>query len=126
MREIGVVLGVDNKPIYWHVPESTPGAIPDSRALWLFLIEHKNEVTGFAHTHSGKGYPAPSYTDSTTFKAIELGLGKSLNWYILSEDKQTLCLRNSGTLVVIEINQEYIISDTNKEWMKKLRELSDY
>jgi hypothetical protein len=127
MKEVGVVLGANNKPIYWHVPDSTPGAIPDSRELWLFLIEHKDEVTGFAHTHPGKGYPAPSYTDSTTFKSIELGLGKQLNWFILSEDKQVLCLREYGQLLVININEDTdIISDINKSWMKTLRELSEY
>lgn len=127
MKEAGVLLGVDNKPIYWHTPNSrSGGALPDSHDLWSVIWENRAQVTGFAHTHPGSGTPGPSYTDKTTFEAIEAALGKHLNWYILSLDGQSLCLFDDGRLIIIDMNRPELDSQINKEWMKKLRELSEY
>lgn len=127
MKEAGILLGLDNKPLYWHTPnDRNGGALPDSRSLWDVIWENRAQVTGFAHTHPGSGVPAPSYEDKTTFWAIEAALGKQLNWFILSSDSQSLCLFHDSTLVIVELNMTSFSSPTNIEWMKKLRELSDY
>jgi hypothetical protein len=132
MMEAGVVLGLDNKPLYWHTPnERSGGALPDSRALWDFIWENRQQVTGFAHTHPGSGVPGPSHTDITTFVAIEAALGKHLNWFILSSDNQVLVLEDTDDngdcyFVTVELNTPEIHTPKNTEWMTKLRELSHY
>jgi len=85
MIEAGVVVtgyGVS----YWHLPNGrTGGSLPDSRDLWEVLWEHRREhFLGFAHSHPGSGIPGPSWTDLTTFAAVELGLGRRLTWWITS------------------------------------------
>ena len=42
-------------------------------------------ISGVAHSHPGGGVPGPSYTDVTTFAAVEAALGVKLNWWITSE-----------------------------------------
>jgi len=44
-------------------------------------------VAGFAHSHPGAGQPGPSWTDLTTFAALEAGLGRRLTWWITSADR---------------------------------------
>jgi hypothetical protein len=128
MMEAGVLLGLDNSPLFWHTPnQRSGGALPDSRDLWEVIWENRAIVTGFAHTHPGSGIPGPSYTDITTFAAIEAALGKHLNWFILSSDSQVVCLFDNEA----KTYGKYIISvsyntTTDVEWMMKLRELSNY
>ena len=86
MIETAVVIGPEG-PLYWHLPpDRTGGSIPDSRALWDVLWEHRKYVVGVAHTHPGWGPPGPSRTDLTTFIAIQKGLGRDLVWWIASQD----------------------------------------
>lgn len=87
MIEAGVVL-VRNEPVFWHLPAGrTGGSLPDSRKLWDVLWELRKEVTlGVAHSHPGFGVPGPSWTDITTFAAVELGLGRRLAWPIITMD----------------------------------------
>jgi hypothetical protein len=85
--EAGVVLDTEGLPLYWHLPEDrTSGSLPDSRALWDVLWEHRNRISGFAHSHPGRAAPGPSREDVTTFAAIEAALGRRLDWWISSED----------------------------------------
>ncbi len=87
MIEVGVVINHMGYPSFWHTPLGrTGGSIPDDRTLWDVLWEdHKRDtLSGFAHSHPGSGVPGPSYTDVTTFAAIEAALGKRLIWWITS------------------------------------------
>lgn len=87
MREAGVLVGNDDKPIYWHEPVNrTVASLPDSPSLWSLIWENRSNVKGFAHSHPGGGVPGPSHEDVTSFSAIELGLGRRLVWWIISED----------------------------------------
>jgi len=65
--------------------------IPDSQSLWDFLYENRDRVAGIAHTHPGSGTPSPSWTDLTTFAAVESGLSerpfRRLRWWIASSDR---------------------------------------
>ena len=133
MQEAGVLLGIDNSVLHWHIPnERSGGALPDDRNFWDIIWENRKVVTGFAHTHPGSGVPGPSYTDVTTFKAIESALGKHLNWFIISSDAQVLCLYENddrpfgGKLITIKLNVERIRAPEFNEWIRKLRELSHY
>ncbi len=89
MIEAGVVVDIHGEPIFWHLPPGrSGGSLPDSRSLWDVLWKaHKDGVlAGFAHSHPGSGVPGPSYTDYTTFLAIQRALGRKLIWWITSSD----------------------------------------
>lgn len=89
MIEAGVVIDKNGSPLFWHLPEGrTGGSLPDSRTLWQVLWDAFKEDTllGFAHSHPGSGVPGPSYSDVTTFAAVEAALGKRLDWWITSAD----------------------------------------
>lgn len=91
MIEAGVVVTMTGA-VYWHLPDGrSGGALPDSRRLWDVLWElRKEEFLGFAHSHPGSGTPGPSWTDLTTFAAVELGLGRRLDWWITSSNRVIL------------------------------------
>lgn len=130
--EAGVVIGVDGEPIHWHVPpDRSVGALPDSRPLWDVLWEHREDLLGFAHSHPGGGMPGPSYTDVTTFRAIEKALGRRLLWWITSSEGLVICQwrrrsRNEpGTWVPVPISEETAKEDwQTRAWLKELRRLS--
>lgn len=85
--ENGVILDLNRQPLIWHMPKgSTEVRIPDSRRHWEDLWENKHQISGTAHSHPGCGEPHPSWEDVTTFAAIEMGLGKRLEWWITSKD----------------------------------------
>ena len=87
MIEAGVVVDKEGFPMHWHLPPGrTAGSIPDTRSLWDQIWENRSQVLGFAHSHPGGGIPEPSWTDLTTFAAIEAALGRRLMWWITSSD----------------------------------------
>ena len=89
MIEAGVVIDRCGWPAYWHLPPGrTGGSLPDSRPLWDVLWDafKADTLLGFAHSHPGSGVPGPSYSDVTTFAAVEAALGKRLTWWITSSD----------------------------------------
>jgi hypothetical protein len=116
-------------------------------AFW----ENRERVSGFAHTHPGSGLPEPSHTDLTTFAAVEAGLGKRLNWFILTEDSfrlyrwkarpsilnladNFLVARLSGVYdgplyeadPIIQSSPENPMYSREPAWMIELRRLSEY
>ena len=94
--EAGVVLDLEGNPLHWHLPDGrSAGGLPDSRTLWDVIWENRANISGIAHSHPGFGVPGPSYEDVTTFHAIEKGLGRLLNWWIISGDQHVL-LRFAG------------------------------
>ena len=93
MIEAGVVIDKHKKPLFWHLPEGrSAGSLPDSRTLWeVFWDAFKlDTLLGFAHSHPGSGVPGPSYSDVTTFAAVEAALGRRLDWWITSSDHVVL------------------------------------
>ena len=121
MREAYAVLGKDQKVLLMQLPGGGSSvAIPDSRNLWEFIWEHRDEITGIAHTHPGGGIPGPSYEDLTTFRAIEKGLGKRLEWWIATKDFLSLYVYEDREYVFELVRG--IGSDT--PWVTELLELS--
>ena len=88
--ETGVVLDQQGDPLYWHTPSGrTVASLPDSQDLWEIFWNHRRLVSGFAHSHPS-GMAVPSHTDLTTFSAVELGLGRKLDWWIVTPELLTL------------------------------------
>lgn len=85
MIEVALVFDKQGKPLYWHVPQGVSGgAIPDSQVLWAVLWEARDVLGGIAHSHPWDGQAYPSTTDTTTWAAIEAGLGTRLVWPIVT------------------------------------------
>jgi proteasome lid subunit RPN8/RPN11 len=120
MLEVGVLIGLDGSPIFWHEPpERTAVSLPDSRKLWDVIWENRKTISGFAHSHPGSGIPCPSEEDITTFAAIEAGLGTRLNWWITSSDRMIVCRWDSVcNYINYKIEQEPI-------WASELRKRSE-
>jgi hypothetical protein len=124
MKEAGVVIDRNGRTLYWHTPSlRTAGALPDSRTLWDVLWSNRATVAGFAHSHPGSGVPGPSYTDVTTFDAIESALGGRLDWWIASDDALILVRwLGPGRLAYGPIGSIIV---PEPEWVAELRRLTN-
>lgn len=121
MMEVGAVVDRRGDVIHWHMPEGRENiCLPDSRDLWTFLLEHKDVIQGVAHSHPGGGMPGPSHTDVTTFAALEVGLGRRLDWWITSADAMVVC-RWVGPG---RLSYAPIVMTVEPLWADQLRELS--
>lgn len=121
MIEAGAVIGAGGQVIFWHAPQDrSGGTLPDSRQLWDVLWDNRAELQGFAHSHPGGGVPGPSYTDVTTFAAVEAALGQRLSWWISSSDC-TSVVRWCGPDRLSYSAQRV----REPEWVAELRRLSE-
>lgn len=122
MIEAGVVI-TSAGPVYWHLPQNrTGGSLPDSRVLWDVLWEHRKDPNlGFAHSHPGTGEPSPSWTDITTFVAVEKGLGRRISWWIASG---TGFIELSWTGPEKQDYRQRVVEETS--WVPALRAASEY
>lgn len=127
MKEVGVLIDLEGQPIYWHLPEDrSSGALPDSRNLWDVIWENRDKVSGFAHTHPGYGKPGPSYTDITTFAAIETGLGRRLHWWIATGDQLSVVLWMDESPQSGKPGYVCCPCKTETPWLVELRERSGF
>jgi proteasome lid subunit RPN8/RPN11 len=114
----------DDETVSLHRPEgSSAAAIPDTQSLWDVVSEGKERVSGIAHTHPGRGYPAPSDEDLTTFRAIEKGLGRRIKWWILTSNRSVL-LEWSGHGISGYGLREAVPREREPAWMDELRRAS--
>ena len=127
MIEAGLVLGlpkpgyVNAEILYRHTPNnSTGGSLPDSKDLWQVMWDNRDHLLGFAHSHPGGGRPSPSYTDLTTFAAIEAGLGARLVWWIVNGDNVSV-VRWCGPG---KLEYENVVLNHEPFWAAELRQLS--
>lgn len=123
MIEAGVVVDKRGRPLHWHLPEGrSAGSLPDSQTLWQVLWDafKADTLLGFAHSHPGTGRPGPSYSDVTTFAAVEAALGKRLDWWITSED-HVVQLRWAGP---DKLSYRSTIVTEAPSWVAELRRLS--
>jgi hypothetical protein len=121
MIEAGVVVDLEGQPLHWHLPPGrSGGALPDSRDLWDVIWTNRERISGIAHSHPGQGVPGPSFEDVTTFSAIELALGRRLDWWITSADRVAL-VRWRGP-AKYDYDAEPLESEPS--WVAELRRLS--
>jgi hypothetical protein len=123
MIETGCVISTSDDVLYWHEPPArTDGSLPDSSRLWQVLWDVFKDGTllGFAHSHPGNGVPGPSYTDVTTFAAIEAALGTRIYWWITS-DTHVVRLEWEGPG---KLTYTSTIVDEAPSWVDELRRLS--
>lgn len=124
MIEAGVVVDKRGQPLHWHLPEGrSAGSLPDSQTLWQVLWDafKADTLLGFAHSHPGTGVPGPSYSDVTTFAAVEAALGRRLDWWITSSDHMVV-IRWGGP---DKISYRSTIVTEEPVWLIELRRLSN-
>jgi hypothetical protein len=136
MMEVGVLIDNNGQPFYWHQPRNRSiAALPDSLDLWKVIWHNRHRLAGFAHSHPGKGKPGPSYTDVTTFAAVEAALGRRcyqfphssipLSWWIASDDHLIIVhWKGPGEHEYVERNS-FKPKNTPK-WVYELRRRSNY
>jgi len=123
MMEAGILLDLEGKPLYFHTPHNRSiSELPDSLDLWNVIWEHRDNISGFAHSHPGLGIPSPSWTDVTTFSAVEIGLGKKLDWPIISGDNMII----TRFLGPGKYDYIYHVVSEKPDWFDELRKISNY
>lgn len=114
--EAGLVVSKNGLPLRWHTPnDASGGALPDNRALWEFFRDHWSNIQGFAHSHP-EGCTGPSWTDITTFAAIELGLDLRFDWWIVT--RKVALVRWAGP---DRYDYKVELLDTEPTWAGELR-----
>jgi hypothetical protein len=120
MREARVVIDSVGEALYWGQPEGrTGGCLPDEHNFWMVLWNNRHNISGVAHSHPS-GASTPSHTDLTTFSAIERGLGRRLDWWILAGD----ILVHSHWVGPGLLSYESLPVEQRPFWVVRLRELS--
>jgi hypothetical protein len=115
--QTGVILNLNNEAIRWLLyPGRTPLYMPDNTAVWDYLWENREDISGIAHTHSGDRITI-SENDVKTFAAIERGLRKCLKWWIVTESSIQMYKKSE------DFGYEKL-SVPEPKWTSKLRELS--
>jgi hypothetical protein len=122
MLEAGVVINMAGEPVFWHTPPGRhAGGLPDSNELWEVLWDNRHNLYGVAHTHPGSGVPGPSYSDVTTFAAVEAALGRRHEWPILSADRMVVC----SFVGPHKLTYAPIVQTNEPAWVGELRRLSE-
>jgi hypothetical protein len=62
----------------------SPTGIPDERARWEVIWNHRHEITEIAHSHPGD-FLDFSHEDRTTMEAVEAGTGRNFTWSVVTE-----------------------------------------
>jgi proteasome lid subunit RPN8/RPN11 len=120
MREARVVINMAGQAFYWGQPDGrTSVSLPDDHDFWMVLWDNRHQLSGVAHSHPG-GMATPSYVDLTTFAAIEAGLGRRLDWWILAGD----ILIHSHWIGPGRLSYESLPVEQRPTWVSGLREAS--
>jgi hypothetical protein len=82
VREVCFLIGRDNA-ILWADASDSPSALPDSRARWEAIWQHRDELEAIVHSHPA-GPAAFSAEDQTTMHAIDTALGRSLTYCVVA------------------------------------------
>jgi hypothetical protein len=82
LREVCFLLAADGTVLWRELGES-PTALPDSRPRWEALWALRFEVAAVVHSHP-LGPHAFSDEDVSTMEALDVALGRSLTYAVLS------------------------------------------
>lgn len=69
--------------LLWADASSSPAALPDSRARWQAIWQHRDELEEIAHSHP-MGPAAFSAEDESTMQAIDSALGRSMRYGVVA------------------------------------------
>lgn len=122
MIETALVFDEQGDTLRWHEPLGrSGGSLPDSRDLWLYLLENRGVIGGIAHTHPWDGPAWPSTTDVTTFRALEQGLGKLFLWTVVTFTDVKHFAWNAVTEEYCELDPKYVFQGKPLVDLEELR-----
>jgi hypothetical protein len=81
-REVFFVIGRDGA-ILWSDASSSPVALPDSRARWDAIWQHRERLGELAHSHP-VGPERFSREDETTMEALDSALGVAVRYSVVA------------------------------------------
>jgi hypothetical protein len=81
-REVCFLIGKDDR-VLWADASDSPTALPDSRARWEAIWNHREELTEIAHTHPN-GPERFSQEDEETMAALASALGKTPRFSVIT------------------------------------------
>jgi hypothetical protein len=92
-REVCFLIGKGGA-ILWADASDSPAALPDSRARWEAIWNHRDELEVIAHSHP-IGPSAFSAEDESTMEALDSALGKVMR-YIVVAPRVTIARTGDG------------------------------
>jgi hypothetical protein len=81
MREVCVLVGRGDAILWSDV--GSAARLPDSRARWEAIWQHRDELEVIAHTHPA-GPAAFSAEDESTMQAIDAALGRRVRYCVVA------------------------------------------
>jgi len=96
MREVCFLIGRGDAVLY--ADAGSIGALPDSRARWEAIWDHRDELEVIAHTHP-HGPAAFSAEDESTMAAIDSALGKPVRYCVVAPRITVSRLANETTTI---------------------------
>jgi hypothetical protein len=81
-REVCFLIGKGGA-ILWADASDSPAALPDSRARWEAIWQHRDELEVIAHSHP-IGPSAFSAEDESTMEALDSALGKRMRYMVVA------------------------------------------
>jgi hypothetical protein len=82
LREVCILVGRGGA-ILWADASNSPAALPDSRARWQAIWEHRDELEDIVHSHP-VGPAAFSAEDESTMQAIDSALGRVMRYTVVA------------------------------------------
>jgi proteasome lid subunit RPN8/RPN11 len=82
MREVCFLIGRGDT-ILWADASTSPVALPDSRARWEAIWDHRAELEAIVHSHP-IGPAAFSAEDLSTMEALDAALGKPQSYCVVA------------------------------------------
>ena len=127
--EAAALISADEQTVLcWHLPVGrTSASVPGDAALGpddllVLLVRHRPYMAGTAHSHPGGGVPGPSWTDITTYAAVEKYFRCRFKHWIASMDRMVVVTwsgpdRYDYTVTVVD-------EDKEPAWSAELRHKS--
>ncbi len=84
MREVCFLIGPGGV-VLWSDESTSPVALPDSRARWEAIWQHREVLVEIAHSHP-VGPLAFSHEDVTTMDALDAALGRALRFSVVAPE----------------------------------------
>jgi hypothetical protein len=82
MREVCFLIGLDGA-ILWADASDSPSRLPDSRARWEAIWDHRDRLAEIAHSHP-HGPAAFSAEDESTMAALIAALGRKIRFSVVA------------------------------------------
>lgn len=101
MREVCFLIGRGDAILYADASNS-PAALPDSRARWEAIWEHRDVLEAIVHSHP-VGPAAFSAEDESTMAAVDSALGRAVRYCVVAP---RVTISRTGTAETIKLHPQ--------------------